>query len=251
MNIFSVAGIIATIALLLPIVLLITMKLSLYRSFPALLSYYLIVFTYSVIIEGGFPVSKELRIVFGNLSNFLDGPLILVFLTYFSRTASFRKKLLILTGCFIAFEIIVIAVYGFNTQAATIILGPDMILVTSLSLLFFFQQVKLAVTNHKAIGKAIMIASILFAYVGYCFVYSAYYLFETPYKNDVHLIFYLINIISAVTMSVGLFVEHKRVRQLIELLTARKELKEIYAKEESKANSSAIEKMIFKFDQNS
>jgi len=251
MNIFSVAGIIATIALLLPILLLITMKLSLYRSFPALLSYYVIVFTYSVIIEGGFPISKEFRIFYGNLSNFLDGPLILLFLTYFSRTASFRKKLIILTACFVVFEIIVIATYGFNTQSATIILGPDMVLVTGLSILFFFQQVKLAVTNHKAIGKAIMIASILFAYVGYCFVYSAYYLFETPYKNDVHLIFYLINIISAITMAIGLSVEHKRVRQLIELLTARKELQEIYAKEESKTNSSAIEKMIFKFDQNS
>lgn len=251
MNIFSVAGIIATIALLLPIISLITMRLSLYRSFPALLAYYLIVFIYSLIIEGVFPTAKGFKIFYGTLSNFLDGPLILLFLTYFSRTASFRKKILLLTAGFVVFEIIVIAIYGFTINAATIVLGPDMALVTCLSLLFFIQQVKLAVTNHKAIGKAIMIAAVLFAYVGYCFVYSAYYLFDTPYKNDVHLIFYVINIISTITMTVGLFVEQKRVRQLIELLTTRKELKEIYAKEESKTNSSAIEKMIFKFDQNS
>lgn len=250
MNIFSVAGITATIVLLVPIVLLITMKLSLYRSFPALLFYYIIVFTDSLLIQNIIPASKEFRIFFGNFCNFMDGPLILIFLTYFSRTAAFRKKLLMLTGCFIVFEIIIIAIYGFNTNSTVIILGVDMVLVIGLAVLFFIQQVKLAVSNYKAIGKAIIIASVLFAYFGYCFIYFAFYVFETSYINDVHLILYIINIISASAISVGIVVEQKRVRQLTELLTVRKELKEIYAKEEPGSNSSAIEKMIFKFDQN-
>ena len=62
---------------------------------------------------------------------------------------------------FIAFELIVIVMYGFNTQATTIVLAPGLILTLVISLLFFIHQVKIAVVYHKAVGKAIMISSVL------------------------------------------------------------------------------------------
>lgn len=250
MTIFSVVGLISTIALFLPIILLIVLRLSLYRSFPALLLYYLLVFLFNIFKLGYIKIDATIVSYHGTLSNLLDAPLILLFLTYFSKTASFRKKLLTIIGAFIVFEIIMLFIYGFNTRATTVILAPDLIIVLTLSSIFFIHQVKIAVVHHKAIGKAIMISSILFSYAGYSFIYIVYYLIETPYTNDVHLIFFLINIIACITMSVGIFVEQKRVKQLAELQTARKELKEIYGEEEPKMATPPIEAAIFKFDGN-
>ncbi|MEI9944275.1 MAG: hypothetical protein WDN26_08610 [Chitinophagaceae bacterium] len=106
MTIFNVVGLISTIALFLPFILLLILKLSFYRSFPALLFYYLFVFTYNLLNLGYINIDRSFIFYHGTISNLLDAPLILLFLTYFSQTASFRKKLLIGIGAFIVFEII-------------------------------------------------------------------------------------------------------------------------------------------------
>ena len=130
------------------------------------------------------------------------------------KPLAFRKKLLIAILGFIAFEMIIIAMYGFNTKATTIILAPGLVITLVISLLFFIHQVKIAVVYHKAAGKAIMVASLLFAYVGYCFVYSVFYLIKPVFKDDAHLVFFLITIFSSIAMSVGIYLERKRVQQL-------------------------------------
>ena len=114
----------------------------------------------------------------------------LIFLIYFSKTVYFRKKLQILTLVFIAFEVVVMIMYGFNAKATTIILAPGLLLTLIISLLFFIHQVKIAVVHHRAVGKAIMISSCSLLHAGYCFVYTVYYLIKPVYKEDAHLVYF-------------------------------------------------------------
>jgi hypothetical protein len=249
MNLFNIMGLISIAALSLPIIFLLTSRLARYRSFPALLFYYAIVLSYNIAFLGYIESSRDYRYYHGVACNFLDTPLILVFLLYFSKTVFFRKKLQLVVLGFIAFEIIVILLYGFNTKATTIVLAPGIILTLVIALLFFIHQVKIAVVHHKATGKAVMVSSLLFAYVGYSFVYAVYYLIKPVYKDDAHIIYFLINIVSSIAMAVGIYFEKTRVRQLSELKTTRDELKTIYQEErEGKKLTAPREAVIFNFD---
>lgn len=249
MNLFNIMGLVSTLALALPIIILLISKLAWYRSFPALFFYYLVVLNYTIALMGYIDTGSDYKYYHGVICNFLDTPLILLFLTYFSTTVYFRKRLQIVTFLFIAFEVVTVVIYGFNTKATTIILAPGLVLTLIISLLFFIHQVKIAVVHHKAVGKAIMISSLLFAYVGYCFVYTVYYLIKPVYKDDAHIVYFLITIFSSITMAVGIHFERARVRQLAELQTTREELKTIYGDErDAKKMTTPREAVILNFD---
>lgn len=249
MNLFNIMGLVSTLALALPIIILLTSKLAWYRSFPALFFYYLVVLNYTIALMGYIDTGSDYKYYHGVVCNFLDTPLILLFLTYFSKTVYFRKRLQVVTILFIAFEVVTVIMYGFNAKATTIILAPGLVLTLIISLLFFIHQVKIAVVHHKAVGKAIMISSLLFAYVGYCFVYTVYYLIKPVYKDDAHIVYFLITIFSCITMAVGIHFERARVRQLAELQTTREELKAIYGDErDGKKMTTPREAVILNFD---
>ena len=125
-------------------------------------------------------------------------------------------------------------------------LDPDYLLVLGFSLLFFIHQAKITIVHQKAAGKALIVASLLFAYGGYSFIYVVYYLLKTPYKTDTFLVYYLISIISSVLIAIGIMYERKRVRELMELQTARKELKVIYGRAEVKKTALSKKEPRFK-----
>jgi hypothetical protein len=248
MTLFNLMGHISTVALALPIIVLLTTKLTWYRSFPALFFYYLFILSFNLVLLRYIRIDGNYKFYLGVTCNLLDTPLILMFLLYFSKTQAFRKKLLITILSFVVFEIIIVAIYGFNTTSTTIILAPGLVITLVISLLFFIHQVKIAVVYHKAAGKAIMVASLLFAYVGYSFVYSVYYLIKPVYKDDAHIVFFLITIFSSIAMATGIFVERKRVDQLLELQTTREELKAIYGEQQAKKMTNPFEAAIINYD---
>ena len=248
MTLFNLIGFISTVALAIPIIASLATKLSWYKSFPALFFYYLIIFSYNLFLLGYINTDGNFKYYHGVFNNVLDTPLILTFFLYFSTTPAFRKKLQFTILSFIVFEIIILAVFGFTAKATTIILAPGLVLTLVISLMVFMHQVKIAVENHKAIGKALMSASLLFAYVGYCFVYSVFYLMKTTNKEDAFIVFFLITIFSSVIMSAGIFLERKRVQQLLELQTTREELKAIYGEEETKKMANTFGAAIVNFD---
>jgi hypothetical protein len=234
MTLLNSMGIISTIALLIPIILLLVFKLAWYKSFPALLFYYIILLSYNItsqqyVASSSFETSEYHKVI----NNLLEVPLVLLFFTYFSRTAEFRKKLIASIIAFVGFEVVTVAICGFSHKTTTIILAPGLLAILILSTLFFIHQVKIAVIYLKAIGKAIMIAAFLFAYAGFTFVFIVNHVVETPYKMDVYLIYYLVTIITSIPMSVGIYFERKRVRHLSELQTTREELKKIYGDEDT------------------
>jgi hypothetical protein len=241
-------GLLSAIALSLPIIMLLITRLAWYKSFPALFFYYAFVLAYLVLLLGYFNFGPAFRYNLGVLNNLLDAPLMLLFLLYFSKTPTFRKRMLMAVLAFVVFEIVVVAVYGFNPRATTIVLAPGLVVVLTITLLFFIHQVKIAVVYHRAVGKAVMIASLLFAYVGYCFVYAVFYLIKPAYKDDAHLVYFLITIFSCLIMSTGIFIERKRVNSLTELQTTREELKAIYGEQDTKKIAAPLEPAILNFD---
>jgi hypothetical protein len=139
---------------------------------------------------------------------------------------------------FLLFEVIVISIYGFNLRAAIIVLGPGLLLVLVFSALFFIHQAKITIVHQKAAGKAFIATSLLFAYGGYAFIYVVYYLLKTQYKLDTYLVYYLVSIFSSLLLCTGIIIERKRVRQIAELQTARRELRVIYGLPETKSTGS-------------
>ena len=235
----SIVGICSSIALFLPILLILLLKLGKYRSFPFLIFYYGSALLYNLMTEGYVHTNTAQTRFWGITNNLVDIPLMLLFLTYFSTSRIFTKRLQIAIIGFIVFEVIILFISGYNVDAITITLGPGVLIIAGLSLYFFIRYVKLAVTNHKATGKALMSAAVLFAYGCFTFIYLMYYVFKAhldrdghvkkQYKDDTFLIYFLVTIISSLLMCIGLIYERKRIRKLYELKITRKELSSIYS----------------------
>lgn len=224
----SIMGFISTLALFLPILLILALRLGTYRSFPILLFYYLTVFIYNLLEEGYINTGADVVYFWGIANNLLDTPLILLFLSYFSPSVFFTNRLKILISLYIVFEIIVVSLVGFNVDAITIILGPGILIAFSLSLYFFIRQSKVVITNRKALGKTLITAALAFAYGCYGFLYVMFYIIKTPLVADVFLIYFFVITFSSICICSGIIFERKRIQKLFEMKKARKELHTIY-----------------------
>ena len=224
----SVMGFVSSFALFLPIFFILTLRLGRYRSFPALLIYYISVFIYNLMTEGYINVNTDVVHYWGLSNNLLDVPLMLFFLIYYSVSPAFTRRMKITILGFVLFEATVILILGLNVDALTIILGPGLLLVFSLCLSLFIRQTKIAIMHRKATGKALIVAALLFAYGCYTIIYLMYYVFKTPYIADTFLVYFLVVTFSSLLMCAGIIIERKRVQKLNELKTTRKELSDIY-----------------------
>jgi hypothetical protein len=224
----SVMGIVSSLALFLPIFLILALRLGTYRSFPVLLIYYAMVFIYNLMTEGYIRANTDVVRIWGLGNNLLDAPLMLLFLTYFSSSAIFTRRLKILILLFFVFELSVILLVGFNVGAITIILGPGIFIVFALCMFLFVRQSKIVITNRKSLGKTLITASFVFAYGCYGILYMLYYVFKTEYKADTFLIYFLVTTFSSLILCTGIIFERKRIQKLFELKKARKELHIIY-----------------------
>ena len=232
MTLNSTLGLISTIALFSPIFFIVVFRLSAYKTFPALLIYYAAVFIYNAMTEGYIQADPVIVRYWGLTNNLLDVPLLLTFLIYFSTSTSFTQRIKRIILAFVLYEAIVVLIFGYTVKAVTIILGPGIIIEIALCLFFFIRQTKMTILHRKATGKALMAASLLFAYGCYGIIYLMYYVFKTQQVEDTFLIYFLVVTISSLMISVGIIVEQKRIRKLHEMKLTRKELSSIYADEQ-------------------
>ncbi len=237
MNFNSVIGIISSIALSVPVILIFALRLFKNKSFLALAIYYLILCVQTLIKQNIIAAPKGIYQSLGIIDNLLDVPLMLIFLLFFSISAVMSKRIMITLFAFLAFEAVVLIFFGFSVKTVRIILGPDVAVILTLSFIFFIRNVKLAVMNSKSLGKAIMISSVLVSYVIYSMVYIFYYIIPTKeYQRDAKLIYFLVTILSALLMAAGIFIENKRIKKLDELKHTRKELATIYGEKKVAAS---------------
>jgi hypothetical protein len=228
MNLNSTMGFVSSLALFLPILLILAVRLGAYKSFPALLIYFTLVFFNNLMNEHYVQPSADLVYYWGITINLLDAPLMMLFLSYFSTSALFTRRLKILILSFFVFESVVVLIAGFNVGAITIILGPGILIVFALSLYFFIHQSKIVITNRKAIGKTLIAASQVFAYGCYGIIYALFYLIKTTQVADTFLLYFMVTTFSSIILCTGIIFERKRIQKLFELKKARKELHDIY-----------------------
>jgi hypothetical protein len=250
MSVYSIMGAAASICLLLPILSIIFLRLTSHRSFPILIGYYLMTFICNILSLEYIKLSPAILDIIVYINNLLDAPVILYFLTYFNPLKEFRKKTWWIIVVFVVYEIIILLWNGLNDTSLTVIQGPGFALIICYCLQLFSHQVKLAITNHKASGKAFMISALLFSYGTFMLLYLMSNIFEIQigdngqprldYIQDLFLIFFIATIISCVTMTWGLYIESKRIQKLAELKIARKELSEIYSERKATAPFRAV-----------
>jgi hypothetical protein len=221
-------GFVSTLALFLPILLILVLKLGSYRSFPVLLIYFTLVFINNLMNEHYIQPNADVIYFWGVIVNLLDAPLMLLFLSYFSTSAAFSRRLLMLLLSFLTFELTVVLLVGFNVRALTIVLGPGIFIVFALCMYIFIRHAKIVITNHKALGKILIASSFIFAYGCYGILYVLFYIIKTPLIADTFLLYFIVLTFSSIILCTGLVFERKRIIKLLELKKARKELHAIY-----------------------
>jgi peptidoglycan/LPS O-acetylase OafA/YrhL len=229
MSLHSMLGIISSIVLFIPFILILVLKLLNHRSFLALSVYYLVAGVYNLITQNVIDAPVSFSRPIGIINNLLDAPLMLLFLIFFSTSSLMTRRITASIFIFLAFEAVILTIYGFNVRTVKIVLGPDIAIIVVLSFLFFLRNVRLAITNQKSLGKAVMVSSVLLSYSIFSLVYIFFYLVkDKQYKDDARLVYYLVTLLSAILMSIGIIIENKRIKKLGELKNTRKELATLY-----------------------
>lgn len=224
-------GYISTVALTLPVALILSLKLYKNKYLAVLMVYYFSTLIYNLMTEKIIELPAEYVKGFGIINNLLDIPLALLYMLYFAKTEAFRKKIHITILAFSAFEILAIIFFGFTKNAITIIMGPGVLLTVTFSFIFFIDQIKDVIQFGKAPGKALMSASTLFLYGCFFIIYLFWYVMRTKDIENSFLVYFFVITLSSLLMSIGIFTEKKRFKMLEELDTTRKELSLLYPNE--------------------
>lgn len=224
MDVNFVAGIAATAALLVPVLLILTARLFKNGSLAALLLYYLFNALYNLvelnIISLPALFKRHAAVVF----NYLDTPVMLMVLLFFCNEKWKCRMIVFLLALFSLYEIIIAFIFGLDVASSVYLLGPGTLIVLILSIYFFADYGKVTIVHGKGTGKTFMLASVIFSYGCFLVLYYLYYLQHTSAVADVFLIYYIGLFVSAVLMSVGLAWIIKRDREIKELQLTRKEL---------------------------
>jgi len=240
MNWQSVIGLISTITLSFPVIVILTQKLYRHRNYLVLLIYTLIALFYNLITENYIPVSTDFSRVYTIINNMLDVPLMMTVLLIFATSLKQKKQMRFLAWFYLGYESLVLLI-SFLTgkdiirdvhalrDTIAFMTGPGLLLILYYSSRFFSHRINIAVKHQKAAGKAAMISAILFVYLSFSFIYVVHYVLQSSELSGTFLIFYLTIIIFNSTMAIGLFIESKRIRKLTEVQITRKELSEIFS----------------------
>ena len=233
-------GILSTLALFTPVVVMLVTKLVRYKFYLALFIYCLFACIYNMMTEKYIIVPRDFQRTFGVITNLLDAPLMLSFLMNFANSKKQRKIMVIILGIFVCFETIVVYFKGVTIPAIIIIMGPGISLIFGWALYFFVQNIKRSFLHAKAAGKALMSTAVCFAYGCFTFLYIIYYLFKLPDTPYVFLVYFTITIIYSSLLAIGLVKESKRKRKLEELLETRRELIRFFADEKKPATPKDV-----------
>lgn len=243
MSIFYIIGLLATIALFAPVFFLAYFRLYRFRVYLALLIYCFLAFAYSLMTLGVINVPLQVESYFGLANNLVDVPLMMTFFLLFAKSTEQKKWMKRLTLLYIVFEIVVLLIMQkLDRDTIAVTFGPGLALVLFFSLTFFIHRIKIANTYHKAIGKAVLISALLFAYGCFSFIYVIHYLLQIKAPEETFLIYNLVSILYNTTLAVGIIIENKRIRKLEEVYTARRELSEVFSEDRKGIKKAASKK---------
>ncbi len=235
MNWHDAIGILSTLALFTPVFILVVTKLIRYKQYFPLFIYCVLAFGFNLMTEHLVNVPKSVERFYGITNNLTDMPLMLGFLLFQIPSSVQRKRMKILLGAFIVFEIALIIMYGITVKTITVTMGPGLVIVFGYALFYFVYTVKRSFVHNKFVGKAIVASALTFAYGCFIIIYLMHYVLNLQDLSSLFLIYYFITIIYCIILSVGLHIEGKRKRKLYELLITRKELMRFFSDEKKMA----------------
>src|SRR6187399_1141209 len=240
MNWQDAIGILSTLALFTPVFVIVVTKLIRYKQYLPLFIYCVLAFGFNLMTEHLINVPKNIERFYGITNNLTDMPLMLGFLLFQISSSIQRKRMKILLGAFIVFEIALIIMYGITIKTITVTMGPGLAIVFGYSLYYFVYTVKRSFIHDKFVGKAIIASALTFAYGCFIIIYLMHYIFNLQDLSNLFLIYYFITIIYCTILSVGLYMEGKRKSKLYELLITRKELMSFFSDEKKPATPKGI-----------
>ena len=220
----AIFGIACLVSFTLPIVVIIYNRYYTHRSLAALLIYYTFIFLDNFLAENIISVSATVSTTVSLLDNYCDVPLMLTALLFFCPSKQKQNTIRVLTYIFIAYEVIITAIFGFNRTSVSYILGPGIAMVLMYSGYLFIRQVKFSIYHGKNHGRMLMLSSIFFVYACYFLIYFFHYIQKTPYTSDVMMLYFIASIISSIVMATGLHLMRKRMKELESLKITRREL---------------------------
>lgn len=224
MNLNTIIGIVCIVSLSAPAAVIIYHQFYKNRSLAALLIYLSFTLTYLLMSLNLIAVSKNIRINFGILDNYLDVPLMLWALVYFCPGRQKQNTLRLVSYVFIGYEVLITLILGFKTASIVYIMGPGLVIIISYSFYFFSKQVKFTTMYNKNYGRMLVLAAVFFLYSCYALVYYFFYIRRTSQVKDTELIYFMATIISSVVMAIGLHLMNRRIKELRSLKITRKEL---------------------------
>jgi len=207
-------GLITISCMLLPAIVVLV-KRQFNAGYIALSVYFLSTFVYNLLLIAFPNFPREFRRNIGVINNFLDTPLIMLFLIQFASTVTVRKLLKLALLGFVAFEIGIVLMFGLSVKSITIFSGPGLLLILGFSFYFFTSHIRLAITHRTDIAKTLMISGILFCYAVYFMVYLFYYILQTPNKMDALLIYFLASIVASILLASGLMKERSLITKRV------------------------------------
>ena len=240
MNWHSAIGILSTIVLFAPVLIIIVTKLIRYKQYLPLFIYCLLAFVFNLMTEQLVNVPKTVERHYGIINNLIDMPLILSFLIFQIASSLHIKMIKILLAAFILFELVVVLLFGVTIKTITLTMGPGLVLVFGYSMYYFVYTVKRSFVHNKFIGKAIIASSLTFAYGCFIIIYLMHYVLTLPDLDNLFLMYYFITIIYCGILSVGLYIESKRKKKLYELLVTRRELMKFFSDEKKPATPNKV-----------
>ena len=235
MNWHDAIGILSTVALFTPVFIIVVTKLIRYKQYLSLFIYCLLAFGFNLMTEHLVNVPKNVERFYGITNNLTDMPLMLGFLLFQIPSSVQKKRMKILLGAYIVFEIVLIIMYGITIKTIKITMGPGLMIVFGYSLYYFVYTVKRSFIHNKFVGKAIVASALTFAYGCFIIIYLLHYIFNLQDLSNLFLIYYFITIIYCIILSAGLYIESKRKKKLYELIITRKELMSFFADEKKPA----------------
>ncbi len=194
---YRLITIISIIACFIPVIVLIIRKLWKESIYTLIATYWLINGLINITTLFGIPVDPVTDDYITLTANYMDVPMVLFI--FYVASEGMRKNIIRITLItFIAFEICITAIKGFNYDSVTIILGASLVIIIVFGIVGIVSY--LAKIEHTPQENAMVFvySSFLFFYGSFVIVYVFSYLTHKASDEDTFLLYYLELLIASI-----------------------------------------------------
>jgi len=251
MNLTYLLNLLTTIALIVPITIILFSRLLTKKTFAFLMVYYLSTFAFNLMVIEFIKVSPQVISFSAIINNLLDGPLMLSFMILLGYNSKEKKTIKVLIAVLLVYNLTVLSITGFTHTTIRISLGPSLLICLVLSIRYFIYYSRINLRRSGSDnGQTLISGALAASYSAYMFIYLIYYVFQTNPIIDAYIVYCLLTIFSVGCISIGLYKKILRWRKIEEVQLMRKELAVLYEGEKNNPNRKKARSLddLFGFD---